>query len=200
MSLYAASLGNEVVGISYVERDNQVATGRARMVGLARATFLTRDLRAFHTYAHELGRFDQIICLETIEHIVDDQTLVSALAAVLYPGGRLLVTTPSLKRRRSAVEVVSDCEDGGHVHAGYTKDDLRCLFENAGLHPVSFGYATGPVSQLVIQLQHWIGGRVSPLLGWALAVPLRPLQFLDTFVGRFSSTPYMCVAGVAVRR
>src|SRR5215472_12525885 len=41
-----------------------------------------------------LGRFDQIMCLECIEHIPNDRKLVSDLASLLAPTGVLIISTP----------------------------------------------------------------------------------------------------------
>ena len=41
------------------------------------------------------GRFDLVVCTETIEHVRDVQVLLSEVRRVLEPGGRLAVTTPA---------------------------------------------------------------------------------------------------------
>lgn len=198
-SLYAARLGNEVVGISGDERNNRAAEQRAGILGLERANFVTRDLRELDRFACELGVFDQIICCETIEHILDDQTLVRNLGRLLRPGGRLFITTPSDRHRPFAGELLSEEEDGGHVRFGYSHDDLRRLFEGAGLETLSLGHLMGPISQVLVRIQ-WAISPFSRLLGWALTVPFRPLQVLDPAIARVSNVPSFCVTGVAIRR
>jgi ubiquinone/menaquinone biosynthesis C-methylase UbiE len=41
------------------------------------------------------GRFDLVLMAETIEHVVDVQSLLSEVRRVLRPGGELAVTTPA---------------------------------------------------------------------------------------------------------
>ena len=41
------------------------------------------------------GRFDLVLCAETIEHVRDVQLMLSEVRRVLRPGGRLAVTTPA---------------------------------------------------------------------------------------------------------
>jgi ubiquinone/menaquinone biosynthesis C-methylase UbiE len=45
------------------------------------------------------GTFDLVLLAETIEHVVDVQTLLSEARRVLRPGGELAVTTPAHGRR-----------------------------------------------------------------------------------------------------
>ena len=42
-----------------------------------------------------LGQFDVVVCMEVIEHLVNDQPLLSAAWAALRPGGRLILSTPN---------------------------------------------------------------------------------------------------------
>ena len=79
-ALYAAKIGNKVLGISFEERNNVIAGERADILGLKNAKFITGDLNKLGEMRSELGLFDQIICFETIEHIMDDQKLVTNLS------------------------------------------------------------------------------------------------------------------------
>ena len=45
------------------------------------------------------GTFDLVLLAETIEHVVDTQTLLSEVRRVLHAGGELAVTTPAHGRR-----------------------------------------------------------------------------------------------------
>ena len=44
----------------------------------------------------EDGRFDAATCLEGIEHVVDENLLLSELLRVLRPGGTLVISTPNV--------------------------------------------------------------------------------------------------------
>ena len=199
-ALYAAKLGNEVVGLNWDDRDVTAAQDRAAMLGLAESTtFRPQDLRTVDRIAPELGDFDQIICFEVVEHVIDDAKLVSDLAGMLRPGGSLLVTTPSANHKEVPGEYISSVEDGGHVRYGYSHDDLRRLAEGAGLEVTSVGYLVGPLSQVLFRVYFQLGQR-NGLVGWAATVIFRPLPpLLDGLLGRMLPVPPYCVSAVLTR-
>jgi 2-polyprenyl-3-methyl-5-hydroxy-6-metoxy-1,4-benzoquinol methylase len=196
-ALYAAKQGNEVVGLNWDDRDVTAANDRARMLGLeGRTTFRPQDLRTVDQIAPELGDFDQIICFEVVEHVIDDGKLVSDLAGMLRPGGSLLLTTPSDRHKEVPGEYISEVEDGGHVRYGYSHEDLRRLAERAGLQVTALGYLVGPLSQSLFNLYFQLG-QINGLLGWAATVPFRLLPpVLDGLLGRILPVPPYCVSAV----
>jgi SAM-dependent methyltransferase len=48
------------------------------------------------------GAVDTVVCLETLEHVVDPQQVVREMARVLRPGGTLLLSVPFLYRIHAA--------------------------------------------------------------------------------------------------
>jgi hypothetical protein len=145
-----------------------------------------------------LGRFDQIVLFETIEHIKNDQKLVSDLAALLDPGGTMLLTAPYKHHLALWGELVGEREEGGHVRWGYTHDEVRMLFARAGLEVVAEESMSGLVSQKLASLQFSLG-RLSPRLAWALVFPLRALHPLDGLMTRLFSYPPLSI-GVVGRK
>src|ERR1700689_5692767 len=75
-AIYAARAGNEVVAASFSEREQQDARRRAEVVGGLGIDFRQLDLRELDEHSESLGDFDQIICFETIEHVIADAGLV----------------------------------------------------------------------------------------------------------------------------
>ncbi len=72
-------------------------------------------------------RFDVITALDVIEHIDDDRAAISSMAAMLGPGGLLLVTVP-------AFELLWDHHDEINQHRRrYTARSLRSTLECQGL-------------------------------------------------------------------
>jgi SAM-dependent methyltransferase len=198
-AMYAAMIGNEAVGVTLGAREVDVARVRARMLGLSRASFVQADLRELDRLGSSLGTFDQIMCLETMEHIRADAKLVRDLAALLRPGGRLLVTTPYKHYRRLIGDRLSDTEDGGHVRWGYTHDEMRQLFVQCGLEPVALETTSGVISQQLTNLQR-VCSRVHVRVAWAATLPLRVLQPLDAFLSRWLEYPPLSIAVVGVKR
>lgn len=198
-TLYAALVGNRAVGMSFDGANQRKAQERGRILGLANARFVAGDLRELDRFPEGLGPFDQVICCETLEHVLDDRKLVADLAALLRPGGRLLVTTPNKHYRPLRGDRVSEVEDGGHVRWGYTHEELRALFEAHGLEVVAEEYVTGAVTQKLMNLMRRIG-EADARAAWALTFPLRVFRVLDPLVTSLSGYPPLSVAVVGVRR
>jgi SAM-dependent methyltransferase len=196
--MWAAERNNDVTAISYSEADQARARRRAMRIGLEGIRFEVRDLRDLGRHAAELGRYDQVICLEVIEHIADDRKLLRDLAALMCPGGRLLLTTPYLDHVPFFGEVVSGREDGHHVRAGYTHEGMEELLGEAGFRVTSRAFLSGVVSQWLFNLMYRFDA-VRPHLGWAVTLPLRVLRPLDGPLTRLIGRPHLAIAVVAER-
>jgi len=198
-TMYVARMGNDAVGISLDERSLETARSRAALLGLSNARFLRADLRELDRLADRLGTFEQILCLETLEHIRDDRKLVSDLAALLDPGGRLILTTPSERHRPLRGDRISESEDGGHVRFGYSHDELSNLCRECALDVIVEDYLCGFVSQKLTNLMRRLALR-SVRLAWASTFPLRIFQIMDRPLTAAIGYPYLCIGIVAVKR
>ncbi|HTY97811.1 MAG TPA: methyltransferase domain-containing protein [Solirubrobacteraceae bacterium] len=201
-SIYAARVGNEVLATSFSERELDDARRRTDLLGLRGVEFEVLDLRDVDQQGPRLGSFDQIICLETIEHLTDDQGLLTSLAGLLRPGGRVLLTTPFDGHRPlySEERHPSPVEDGSHVRYGYSAGRLRELALSAGLEPQGVGYLSGVVSQRLTNLMRRMSLRLGRMPAWALMLPLRALVVLDRPLTRLTRYPYLSIAMVAVKQ
>lgn len=197
-ALYMAQHRNEVTAVSDYPPSLAKAERRAATIGLAGVSFRALDLRELDRFADQLGSYDQVLCLEVIEHIIDDRKLLRDFARLIRPGGRLLLTTPFRDHAPWVDEVVSDEEDGGHVRSGYTHAEMRRLLQEAGFRVASEAYLSGSVSQHLINLMQRLD-RVFPHLGWGVTLPLRVLRALDTPLTRLTGRPYMSIGVEAVR-
>lgn len=197
--MYAARIGNESVGISLDQTKNQKAKAYASLLRMPNVQFITADLRNLDKLGNGLGRFDQIICFETIEHIRNDKKLMTDLSLLLKPGGRLLLTTPFRNYKRLLGDKLSEHEDGGHVRWGYTHAEMRELFEKCALNVAAEEYISGFVSQ---QLTNFIRllSAANPRIAWIVTLPLRILQILDSPLTRLIRYPYLSIGIVGVKR
>jgi 2-polyprenyl-3-methyl-5-hydroxy-6-metoxy-1,4-benzoquinol methylase len=115
------------------------------------------------------------ICLENIEHIINDKKLIIDIALCLKPGGRILLTTPYFFYRHITSGdkgPFSKVEDGGHVRKGYTKEMIEELCNQTNLMIDNISYCSGFLSQKITFIQRVVS-KVHPLLGWATITPLR---------------------------
>jgi SAM-dependent methyltransferase len=199
-SIYAAQTGNEVVAASFETEEQQIARQRAATLGVEGTDFRVIDLRQIEGHREELGSFDQVICLETIEHLSDDEVLVRSLARMLRPGGRILISAPYDGHRPLYTEErePSTAEDGSHVRYGYSRARLREVIESAGLRVESEAFISGVVSQQLTNLMRRLGERLGLAGAWAIVLPLRPLVVLDRPLSRLLRYPYLSVAACAV--
>jgi SAM-dependent methyltransferase len=78
--------------------------------------------------------YDLIAALDVIEHIGDDVGAVSAIAAKLKPGGKLVMTVPAHQWMWSAHDIVN------HHKRRYSRAGLRRLIETSPLRLDKIGY------------------------------------------------------------
>jgi SAM-dependent methyltransferase len=200
-SIFAAHIGNEVVSASFSPEEMESARARAAILGVTNIDFRVIDLRDLDDHRGELGTFDQIICLETIEHVTDDEHLVGSLAAMLRPGGRIMLSTPYEGHRPLYTEErePSPVEDGSHVRYGYSPQRLRELADRVDLDVAEEGFVSGVVSQKLTNLMRRLSARAGLLAAWAVLLPLRLLVVLDAPLSRILRYPYLSVAVCAVK-
>ncbi len=175
----AARRGYVAHGVSWDERNQRVAVERAEVLRQSRASFSVCDVRNLNERTDFIGRYDVTICLETIEHILDDRKLMRDAAAALRPGGRLLLTTPNFLFHSMGGDTgpFPSQETGEHVRRGYTQAMLMELCEHSELVVNEITYCGGLASQAVTRLQRAIA-RLHPGLAWLVVLPLRLLPFV----------------------
>lgn len=182
-----ARIGYRATGLSWDERNQTVARERAAICGLA-ADFPIGDARRLGDYAEHVGRYDYVINLENIEHILDDRKLMRDIAACLKPGGWLVLSTPNKDYRPISPMDLGPFpteEDGWHVRRGYTAEMLRELAEDAGLRVEEIGGCSGFISQKLATMTRLLGP-----LGYLVTFPLRILPPLfDRAIARLTGYP-----------
>ena len=152
-TIEAAARGYDAVGLTWDAAASEKAARRAKLLDLS-PSFVAHDARRLDQF--EGGLFDVAINFENIEHILDDQKLLTDIAGKLKPGGVLLLTTPYQFYRGFTKQCAGphrQVEDGGHVRRGYSEQRLREMASNAGLKVEAVEFCTGPASKGMITLQ-----------------------------------------------
>jgi SAM-dependent methyltransferase len=174
--LGAAKLGFDAYGVSWDERNQNVAQERAKICKVD-AKFDVLDVRRLDSRTDFAGKFDALVCTENIEHILDDAKLMRDMAACLKPGGALYLTSPNQDYRPMTKDDVGPfppIENGGHVRKGYSAGRLRELCVQAGLQAEEISFCSGFLSQKTTALLR-VMARVNHPVAWVATLPLRVL-------------------------
>ena len=195
-SIGAALRGYRALGLSWDKRNQLVARERAAYSKTLSTEFEVLDIRELDRRVDLVGNFDVVICLETIEHVLEDLKLMQAIARCLKPGGRLLLTTPYLLYRAISpgdMGPFSTVEDGWHVRRGYSRVMLEELCEHSGLKVERISYCSGYLSQKVAAVMRRLSA-TNAMLAWALILPLRVLPpLLDPVITRLLGWPHYSI-------
>lgn len=106
-----------------------IAEGRLRLE--------KQDLLSFSKPGHDL-----VLCVDVLEHIEEDVRVMRNMRDSLAPGGYFLMHSPSSFAEEDAGE--DDFFVDEHARAGYSQQELRSKFKQAGLEPVDIRYTYGP--------------------------------------------------------
>jgi 2-polyprenyl-6-hydroxyphenyl methylase / 3-demethylubiquinone-9 3-methyltransferase len=141
-------MGGTVTGVDAAPENVAVAKAHAAQSGL------TIDYRAGEIDAVAGESFDLITCLEVVEHVADPASFIAGLAALLAPGGLLVLSTPN-RTAFSKLAIVRIGETIGGIPPGthdwdkfLTPDELTAHVVAAGLavaetRGIKFGVARG---------------------------------------------------------
>ena len=98
-----ARLGAAVTGIDLTPESIEAASRHARAAGLA----IDYRVAAAAELVAEQRRFDLVCAMEVVEHVADQQGFLHACAALVRPGGGLVVATLNRTFRAFALGIVA---------------------------------------------------------------------------------------------
>ncbi len=102
-------------------------------------SFAVEDLTAIN---HK-DKFDLIVCVDVMEHIVDDLKVFQNYHNALKKGGYLLVNTPSIYGGSDVHEDDDESFIGEHARDGYSKEDLESKLQPVGFSTYQLKYTYG---------------------------------------------------------
>jgi SAM-dependent methyltransferase len=201
-TFYAAEIGNQSVGIDVDERGNRKAKRLAQILGFYKTDFLLLDIRILDRFAEQLGKFDQIICLETLEHIRNDRKLLKDLSCLLKLGGRLFLTAPFKFHKPIHGDTLSEVEDGGHMRWGYTHHELQGMFKECNIEVATEEYVGGFILRQLLLTTRFLRThyRVNKKLAWLIVSPFKLFLIFDPFITKLLNYPNLSVAVTGIKR
>lgn len=178
LSYAAYKKGNRVLGVSYVKREVDDTNQLFAWMGIPRERL---DLMQLNLYQlRTLNRkFDQIICSETLEHIKRHEEVIESFAAMLNPGGRLVLCCPNAPHPENALGRKDVPEDGGHVRDGYTLESYREILEPAGFEIKEHMGLGSPLLCRLDNLWRQLRARVGDAGSFPLFIVLLPFTLFD---------------------
>ncbi len=115
------------------------------------------------------SHYDLIGAFDVIEHIDDDAAAVSALAACLKPGGKLVVAVPAHQWMWSAHDELN------HHKRRYSKRSLRRLIEGSPLQLRSIGYFNSLLFPVAVAAR--FAGKITGRGGGGETLPPKPINW-----------------------
>lgn len=115
--------------VDAIEIDEAAAAQASERLGKKVASMPLPDLEGVAP-----GSYDLVAVLDVVEHVDDDVASLKAMAAVLRPGGKILITVPAHPWMWSAHDVVN------HHKRRYTKQSLAAALDAAGLIGEKLGW------------------------------------------------------------
>lgn len=142
-------------------KEEQVADCNAffQRIGRPRVRFEVGDVTQFQ----RSNTFDLVVCVDVMEHILEDETALRCYSTSLKPGGMLIISTPSDQGGSDVHEEGEGSFIEEHVRDGYNIDDIRAKCLRNGFSKVEARFSYG------------IPGRLS----WKLSMKW-PLLMLNT--------------------
>ena len=135
-----AARGAVTLGIDLGDK----ALGVARLHKLESGAAVEYRLVAAEALATEMpGAFDVVTCMELLEHVPDPASIVAACAALVRPGGIIVVSTISRNLKAYALAVIAAeyvlglLPRGTHDYAKFLQPgEVASFARSAGLEPV----------------------------------------------------------------
>ncbi len=153
----AALRGGQCTGITIHDWERENCEEMREFLGLPpeQMAFRVASLDQFAADRAHQGRFDQVLMLDVIEHIMDAHKTFRQIHRLLDRDGFVYVTTPDRDWQAHTSRIrVARSENGWHVRNGYTMEQLETVLEECGFEPIDrlrFGTLG---STLVTWIQH----------------------------------------------
>lgn len=119
-----------------------------KQINYHHVTFQIADLTQFHV----APQYDLVLCVDVMEHILEDVTVFKNYVAAMNKGGMLLISTPS---DQGGSDVHDDGESSfieEHVRDGYNIKEIENKLRDAGFSKVEARYSYGAPGKIAWRL------------------------------------------------
>ncbi len=169
-----------------------------KQIKKGRISFEKADLLDFSE-----GSYDFVLCVDVLEHIEEDVKVMRNLKKCLKPGGYLLMHSPSDLAEEDAGGDEFFVDE--HARAGYSTQELRSKFKQAGLKTVAIRYTYGTWGHMAwVMMIKWPMLLLNKAGFWAVLLlpfwyavvflPSMLLNWLDTRVRNVQGTGVLGLA------
>lgn len=188
----------QVLGVDTDELKVERANRLAERLGLSNARFEVGRLEQIR-FDSEL---DLIVCADVLEHIADDQRVITNLCRAVRAGGYVLVTSPSIPQRPHLPlvrwrekRIGFHLSQYGHVRQGYGPAELAEKFSLAGASMLSSRFTFGLFGTLAFDLFFVIGdNRPNPIVFGLMFPALMALAAADLYFPTRTGSAILAVA------
>tara|TARA_B110000211_G_scaffold60668_1_gene68455 strand:- start:1229 stop:1978 length:750 start_codon:yes stop_codon:yes gene_type:complete len=160
----AASKGYVATGLTYEE--SQIASINQKKIILGKEVNAV-NLDVANLRDLEADSVDVILNFENLEHIAEDEKMISDMAYLLKKRGLIFFSTPNLFYKFPLLQEHGpfhlDRKDGGHMRKGYSLGWLEQCFKDNNLMTLRKGFLSGPASILLLSLSRKIPAVFRPL-------------------------------------
>jgi SAM-dependent methyltransferase len=141
LSFYLSSLNHFVVGIDASKKAVEIARKSAKALNLQdKSTFYTLEETNWKNSDY---KFDFIICIEVIEHVLKDVQLIRDLRSKLKKSGTLILSTPSINAPLYRLGYSKKFDQRvGHIRR-YDPEKLTSLISSSGFKNVELKKTEG---------------------------------------------------------
>jgi SAM-dependent methyltransferase len=148
-SYYIASQNNSCTIDAVDVKDDQIAdcTQFFKKCGINNVSFKVGDL----TKPHATNKYDLVLCVDVMEHILEDVDVFTHFHQSMKSGAMLLISTPSDQGGSNADEH-GESFIGEHVRDGYPIEEMREKLQRAGFNKIEILYSYGAPGKIAWKL------------------------------------------------
>ena len=148
-SFYIANRNNQCEIDAVDVKDDQIADCNQffHKCGINNVKFSVGDL----TKAHATNKYDLVLCVDVMEHILEDVDVFTHFHQSMKPGAMLLISTPSDQGGSNADEH-GESFIGEHVRDGYPVAEMAEKLKKAGFSKMEILYSYGAPGKIAWKL------------------------------------------------